>query len=87
MVFIASRTIAWRQFRSTSGFIGCWKFRFQKFLLHQKIRREILGGVFRNIFYLRPHLVVEIFVLEPFVSKLTNKSATVNDASDEWQNG
>ena len=46
MVLITSWTTELRHFRSTSGFIGCWKFCFQKFLLHQKSRREISGGVF-----------------------------------------
>ena len=77
MVLIASRTIAWRQSRSTSGFIGCWKFRFQKFLLHQKIRREISREVFKAIFDLQPHLVVDILNFEPIVTQVTIIDATV----------
>ena len=38
-----------RRLKSMYGFIRCWKFGFQKFLLHQKIRREISRGVFRAI--------------------------------------
>ena len=41
MVLITSWTTALRHFRSTSGSIWCWNFLFQKFWLHQKIRREI----------------------------------------------
>ena len=74
---MASWTIAWRHFRSTSGFIGCWKFRSQKFLLHQKIRREISAGVFKAIFDLRPHLVVDILNFESFVTRVTDMDATV----------
>ena len=74
---MASWTIAWRHFRSTSGFIGCWKFRSQKFLLHQKIRREISAGVFKAIFDLQPHLVVDILNFESFVTRVTDMDATV----------
>ena len=42
------------------------KFRFQKVLLHQKIRLKISGGVFRAIFDLQPNLVVNILNFEPF---------------------
>ena len=78
MVLITSWTTELRHFRSTSGFIGCWKFLFQKFWLHQKIRREISGGVFRAIFDLRPHLVIDIVNFEPFVTRVTDMDATVN---------
>ena len=44
---IADWRVLWRHFRPTSGFIV-----FQKFLLHQKIRRKISGGVFGSIFHL-----------------------------------
>ena len=54
-----------------------WKFRFQKFLMHQKIRREISGEVFRAIFDLRPHLVVDILNFEPIVTQVTIIDATV----------
>ena len=48
-----------------------------KILSHQKIRREISRGVFRAIFGLRPHLVVDILNFEPFVTRLTDMDATV----------
>ena len=70
MVKIASWTIAWLHFRSTSG--------FQKILLHQKIRHQISEGVFRAIFDLRLHLVVDILNFEPFVTRVKNMDATVN---------
>ena len=55
-------------------------FRFYRMLkiLHQKIRREISGGVFKGIFDLRPHLVVNIVNFEPFVTGVTDMDATVN---------
>ena len=81
MIKIADRRVLWRHFRSTSGFIGCWKFLSQKFLLYQKIRRKISGGVLGSIFHLWPHLVGVITDFDPYVSKLTNKSATVNKIS------
>ena len=49
-------------------------------ILHQKIHREISGGIFRAIFDLRPHLVVDIFNFEPFVTRVTDMDATVKDA-------
>ena len=52
-------------------------FVFKNFLLHQKIRREISGEVFRTIFGLRPHLVVDILDFEPFVTRVTDLDATV----------
>ena len=58
-----------------SGFQFC----FKKFLLHQQIRREISRGVFRAIFDLRPHLMVDIIDFERFVTRMTDKDATVKD--------
>ena len=55
----------------------CWKNLSQKFWLHQKIRREISGGVFRAIFDLRPHPVADIVNFEPFVTRVTDMDATV----------
>jgi len=46
--------------------------------LHQKIRREISGGVFEAIFDRRPHPVVDILNFQPFVTPVTNLDATVN---------
>ena len=46
---------SWRlskQLLCQAGFIGCWKFYSQKFLLRQKIRRKISGRVFWTSF---PH--------------------------------
>ena len=43
----------------------------------KKIRREISGGVFRAIFGLRSHLVVDIHNFEPFFTRLTDMDATV----------
>ena len=40
-------------------------------------RREISGVVFRAIFDLRPHLVVDILNFEPFVTSVTDMNATV----------
>jgi len=68
MINIADRRVLWRHFRSTSGFIGCWKIFSQKFLLHQKIRRKISGGVLGSIFHLWPHLVGVITDFHPYVS-------------------
>ena len=51
MIKIADRKVLWRNFRSTSGFIGYWKKFSQKFLLHQKIRRKISGGVLGRVFF------------------------------------
>ena len=82
MINIADRRVLWRHFRSTSGFIGCWKIFSQKFLLHQKIRRKISGGVLGSIFHLWPHLVGVITDFHPYVSLLTNKSATVKLSKD-----
>ena len=80
MIEIADLRVLWRHFRSNSGFIGCWKNFLKKFsqkiLLHQKIRRKISGGVFGSIFHLWPRLVGVITDFDPYVSKLTNKSAT-----------
>ena len=45
--------------------------------MHQKIRREISGGVFRTIFDPRFHLVVDIRNFEPFVTRVTEMNATV----------
>ena len=89
MLQVASWTIAWRHFRLTSSFIGCWKFRFQIFLLHQKIRRDISGGVFRAIFDFWPHLVVDIFNFEPFVTRVTDMDTIVNyiNVDDEGWKG
>ena len=78
MIKIADRRVLWRHFRSTSGFIGCWNKFSQKFLLHQKIRRKISGGVLWGIFHLWLHLMGVIIDFDPYVSFLTNKSATVN---------
>ena len=77
-------------FRLTSGFIGCWKLRFQIFVLHQKIRREISGGVFRAIFELRPHLVVNIFNFEPFVTcqiwtQLLSRTTNLNRTNPTYE--
>ena len=44
-----------------------------------KIRREISGGVFRAIFDLRPHLVVNIINFEPFVTRVIDMDATVKE--------
>ena len=77
--------MTWRHFRLTSGFIGYWKLRFQKFLLHQKIHREISGGVFRAIFDLRLHQVVDILKFEPFVKRVTDMDATVKFQSMKLQ--
>ena len=45
------------------------------------IRLEILGGVFRAIFDLRPHLVIVILNLEPFVTRVIDMDATVKRLS------
>ena len=45
--------------------------------MNQKIRREISGGVFRAIFDLRLHLVVDILNFEPFVTRVTDMDAAV----------
>ena len=37
------------------------------------------GGVFRAIFDLRPHLVVDIVNFEPFVTRVTDMDATVKE--------
>ena len=55
----------------------------QKFLLQQKIRRKISEGVFRAIFDLRPHLVVDILNFEPFVTRVTDMNATVKTDIDQ----
>ena len=68
IVWILNLTIELRHFRSISGFIRSLKFHFQNFLFHQMIRRKILGGVSSNVIYLYPHLVGDIFDLDPFVS-------------------
>ena len=52
------------------------KISFSKILLHQKICREISRGVFRAIFELGPHLVVDILNFEPFVTRVINMDAT-----------
>ena len=53
---------------------------FNNFYYSKRFSVKFKGEkIFRNIFYLRPHLVVEIFALEPFVSELTNISATVKN--------
>ena len=77
LVQIPNWMIVCRHLRSITGFIGYWKFRSQKFLLHQKIRREISAGVFRVIFDLRPHLVVDILNFVSFVTRVTDMDATV----------
>ena len=46
-------------------------------ILHQKIRREISAGVFKAIFDLQPHLVVDILNFESFVTRVTDMDATV----------
>ena len=45
--------------------------------MHQKIRREISAGVFKAIFDLRPHLVVDILNFVSFVTRVTDMDATV----------
>ena len=49
--------------------------------MHKKIRREISGEVFRAIFDLRLHLVVDILNFEPFVTRVKNLDATVKEKS------
>ena len=80
MIKILGCRVLWRHFRSTSGFIGCIKFYCQKFLLHQKIRRKILGVVLGGIFHLWLHLVGVIVDFDPYVSFLANKSAAAKDS-------
>ena len=84
IIKIADRRVLWRHFRSTSGFIGCWKNFSQRFLLHQKIRRKISGEVLGGIFHLWLHLVGVIIDFDPFVSFLTNKSAIVKITHFKW---
>ena len=50
LVQIPNWMVVFRHFRSISGFIENWNFNSQNFLLHQKIRRKISGGVSRAIF-------------------------------------
>ena len=45
--------------------------------MHRKIRCEISGRIFRAIFDLRPHLVVDSINFEPFVTRVTDMDATV----------
>ena len=79
-----TQPIEFCHFRSISGFIGCWKFNYQKFLLRQKIRRKISGVVSRTSFHLWLHLGGEITDLRPWASKLANKSATVKIKSSDF---
>ena len=83
-MFFIIKKLGWHHFRSTSGFIGRSKFYFQKFLLHQKMRRKISGGVLLSIFHLWPYLVGVIADFDPYVSLLTNKSATVKGENLLW---
>ena len=76
--------VAFRDFRSYSGFIWYCKFNYQKFLLRQKIRRKISGVVSRTSFHLWLHLGGEITDLRPWASKLANKSATVKIKSSDF---
>ena len=57
------------------------KFRSQKILLHQMIHRKISGGVLGGISHLWLHLLGVIIDFDPYVSFLTNISATVNQKS------
>ena len=57
--------------------VHCLSFQCDASALHQQIRREISRGVFRAIFDLRPHLVVDILNFEPFVTRVTDIDGTV----------